>query len=224
MDKDNKNDVMGAVMHLQRAMRRGNAAKFAGKRGQMGPNHGPEGHAHHGHGPMKGPGCKMQGAAMKGCAHGPMNGPAMKGCNHGPMNGPAMKDCPKSGMHPGMGHQGHHKPNFATGRLISVLNKAGSMTTGELAEALDLRPSSLSELLGKLEKKDLILRTQDENDKRVYRISLTDNAKLLEEKIAAERDAHMAVYSACFTEEEAATFCALCEKLSKHLEALAAVK
>ena len=191
MDKDNKNDVMGAVMHLQRAMRRGNAAKFAGKRGQIGPNHGPEGHAHHGHGPMK---------------------------------GPAMKDCPKSGMHPGMGHQGHHKPNFATGRLISVLNKAGSMTTGELAEALDLRPSSLSELLGKLEKKDLILRTQDENDKRVYRISLTDNAKLLEEKIAAERDAHMAVYSACFTEEEAATFCALCEKLSKHLEALAAVK
>lgn len=211
MDKDNKNDVMGAVMHLQRAMRRGNAAAFAGKHGQMGPNHGPEGHAHHGHGPMKGPGCKMHGAAMKGC-------------NHGPMNGAAMNDGQKPGMHPCMGHQGHHKPNFATGRLISVLNKAGSMTTGELAEALDLRPSSLSELLGKLEKKDLILRTQDENDKRVYRISLTDNAKLLEEKIAAERDAHMAVYSACFTEEEAATFCALCEKLSKHLEALAAVK
>lgn len=196
---ENKNDVMGAVMHLQRAMRRGNAAAFEGKHGPKGPMagsmHGPEdGRAFRGQGPEK------------PCCH--KHGPEKPGC----------------GKHGGMGHGGHHRPNFAAGRLISALKAADSMTTGELAEALDLRPSSLSELLGKLENRGLILRTQDENDKRVYHISLTDSAKMLEEKISAEREAHRAVYTACFTEEEAATFCALCEKLSKHLEALAEVK
>ena len=110
------------------------------------------------------------------------------------------------------------------GRLIYALSKRDSMTTSELMEELDIRPSSMSELLTKLEDKGLIQRSQSEEDKRINIVSLTEKARILGEKIAEERAARMAVFTACFSEEEAAEFCRLCNKLSDHLESLRMVR
>lgn len=181
-----KNDVMGAVMHLQRAM----------KRGPMGGMHG-----HH-------KGCNGDGPKGKHCG---MHGGPETGCKHG------------EGHHGG-GCHGGKRPNMGAGRVISALSGKESISTSELMEMLDLRPSSMSELLSKMEEQGLIVRTASSEDKRVNLVSLTEEGKVLEEKISEERAARLAVFSACFTEDEAAEFCRLCEKLSSHLESLAMVK
>ncbi|MBZ2200270.1 MAG: MarR family transcriptional regulator [Lentilactobacillus hilgardii] len=62
-------------------------------------------------------------------------------------------------------------------RVLHVLAKEGSLIQSQLAEILDIRPSSLTELLSKLEDRGLINRTPDENDKRVTNVSLTDEGK-----------------------------------------------
>ncbi len=159
-----ENNVMAAVMHLQRAMRRG---------------------------PMPMPGRSPHG-------NGPRCGRPMEGMKHG------------------------HGMN--EGRLIHVLSEKGSMTTSELMEVLDLRPSSMSELLAKLEEKELITRSQSEDDRRVNIVSVTDKARNIREKIAEERAARMAAFTACFTEDEAAEFCRLCNKLSDHIESLRMIR
>ena len=166
-DRISENDdsnVMAAVMHLQRAMRRG-PVHGHGPHG-MGPHHGrPEGKVH----------------------------------------------CPK-------GPEMRHGHGMNEGRLIQALSDKESMTTQELMEVLDLRPSSMSELLAKLEDRGLIVRSQSEDDKRVNIVSLTDKARNIRERISEERAARMAVFTACFTEDEAKEFCGLCNKLSDPLE------
>ena len=94
------------------------------------------------------------------------------------------------------------------------------MTTSELIEMLDIRPSSMSELLSGLEERELIVRTQSEGDRRVNTVSLSEKAKEIRNRFAEERKARMEAFSSCFTEEEAAEFCRLCSKLSDHLESL----
>ena len=49
-------------------------------------------------------------------------------------------------------------------RIIRVLAKEGPMPSKDLAEKLDIRPSSLSEALDRLQEKELITRSTDEND------------------------------------------------------------
>jgi len=116
---------------------------------------------------------------------------------------------PCEGFHPGMG------------RPLEVLAENDNVTSRELAELLDIRPSSLTELLTRLESEGLVTRTPDENDRRVTRVSLTDKAKELAAKMKAEHEQRKARTSACFTDEEAAQFCALCERLGNHLQSLA---
>ena len=50
------------------------------------------------------------------------------------------------------------------------------MPSKDLAEKLDIRPSSLSEALDRLQEKEFITRSTDENDKRKVIVSLTDKA------------------------------------------------
>lgn len=115
-------------------------------------------------------------------------------------------------------HGPHHMPPMAGGRLLSILKENTSLSSRELAELLDIRPSSLTELLTKLEQEQLVARTPDENDRRIIRVSLTEKGAEREAQITAERDAHLEKFSACFTDEEAAQFCELCDKLAAHLE------
>ncbi len=62
-------------------------------------------------------------------------------------------------------------------RVLAVLAKEGTLMQSQLAEILDIRLSSLTELLSKLADRGLITRTTDENDKRVTNVSLTDSGK-----------------------------------------------
>jgi len=119
-------------------------------------------------------------------------------------------------MRPGHGHE----PPMGGGRLLSILKENNNVTSRELAELLDIRPSSLTEILTRLEKDELLTRTADPGDKRVSRVALTEKGEKLEAEMAAEHTARLEKFAACFTDEEAASFCEMCERLSAHLENL----
>ena len=108
----------------------------------------------------------------------------------------------------------------AVGRFLSLLSENNGASSREMCELLDIRPSSLSELLTRMERERLIERTVDENDRRGSRITLSDSGNEAVARMASRRDDEAERLSACFTDEEAAQFCALCDRLSAYLESL----
>lgn len=62
-------------------------------------------------------------------------------------------------------------------RVLAVLNLEDGLVQNYLAEVLDLRPSSLAELLKKMENSGDIQRKEDAADKRIKRIYLTETGR-----------------------------------------------
>ncbi|WP_164507342.1 MarR family winged helix-turn-helix transcriptional regulator [Companilactobacillus furfuricola] len=81
----------------------------------------------------------------------------------------------------------HQNKQRLTGqqRVLAILNLEDNLAQSYLQEVLDLRPSSLAELLKKLEDKGLIERNEDPSDKRIKRVTLTADGKEAAEKNAA---------------------------------------
>ena len=164
--------------------------------------------------------------AMRRCAPPPppphgRPGPECPGPGHpGPMGpgGPGPEG-PFPGGRPGPGGLGRPAP--AIGRLLSCLAENPHVSSRDLCEILDLRPSSLSEMLTRAEGEGWITRAVDEEDRRVQRIDLSPKGKSFVEEMESAREKDYQRKTACFTEEEKAQFCALCNRLSEHLESLA---
>ena len=109
----------------------------------------------------------------------------------------------------------------AVGRLLACASQNPGVSSRELCEFLDLRPSSLSEMLARAEAEGLLTRAVDEADRRIQRISLTEKGQKAVTEMEAARDLDARKKTACFTEEEKEQFIALCNKLSGHMERLA---
>lgn len=60
---------------------------------------------------------------------------------------------------------------------LFILSKYGKLPQKEIARRLGVKPPSMTVLLRKLEKKKLVIRRQDEQDQRVYWISLTEEGR-----------------------------------------------
>lgn len=58
--------------------------------------------------------------------------------------------------------------------VLDILAEEDGVTSGVLAEILDMRPSSVTEILNKLESRGEIRRQEDEQDKRIKRIYITE--------------------------------------------------
>ena len=113
-----------------------------------------------------------------------------------------------------------HEHEFppAVGRMLMTLREHDGAAPSELCEIMDVRPSSMSELLGRMEELALIRRTGDEADRRATKVFLSEGGREAVARIERKFDEDNARLAACFTEEEAAEFSALCDKLSEHLE------
>ncbi len=109
----------------------------------------------------------------------------------------------------------------AVGRLLECAAANPGVSSRELCEALDLRPSSLSEILTRAENDGLLSRTPDENDRRVQRVSLTAKGSELVTRMETARNEDAKKKTSCLTEEEKDIFCSLCGRLSEHIEKLA---
>ena len=125
----------------------------------------------------------------------------------------AMRRCPPP-------ERNEHPFPPAVGRLLDCAAKNPGVSSRELCEILDLRPSSLSEILARAEADGLVTRAVDEADRRIQRITLSEKGQQLIADMETARDRDAQKKASCFTEEEKVQFIALANKLSEHMERL----
>ena len=65
----------------------------------------------------------------------------------------------------------------AQGRLLRLLNEHDGLSLSEIVDQLDVRPSSASELVSKLEQQGYVRRETNADDKRVTNIFITDGGR-----------------------------------------------
>ena len=100
------------------------------------------------------------------------------------------------------------------GRIMGILDAHGSMSQAKLAELLDIRPQSLSELICKMEADGLVARNRTEEDRRQTIVSLTEEGSA---RVAAFREAHRRhaeQFLSPLTDEEKAVLASLLRKLA----------
>lgn len=85
--------------------------------------------------------------------------------------------CKEMGLHPGQQHL-----------LFSLYEKDGQIQR-ELANALKIKPATMTVMIKRTEKNGLVRRQQDKNDQRVWRVFITEKGKETCEKakIAGEQ-------------------------------------
>lgn len=104
-------------------------------------------------------------------------------------------------------------------RCLFVLSDVGEINQKALSALLSVRPASVSELLLKLEQKQLIRRTTSTEDNRVSLVSLTEQGREEVLKIRKARaKAHREMLAELTPEEKTAFFAAL-QKIKQHYTA-----
>ena len=117
-----------------------------------------------------------------------------------------------------LGHiEGHYREQS---RLLLLIAESDGVIQRDLAEEMDVRPSSMTEMLARMEQLGLICRKQDEKDQRVMHIFLTEQGKTAadESKKANERLTEKLFEG--LTEEEVDDMLRLTEKLTASLDAM----
>jgi DNA-binding MarR family transcriptional regulator len=102
--------------------------------------------------------------------------------------------------------------------LLSIISRKNGASQSELAEEMDVRPSSMTETLLKMEEAGLITRKQDENDQRIMRVFLAEaGEKAVQQSNIAALDLTTGLFNG-LTSEEQVQMLSLIEKLSASLE------
>lgn len=99
-------------------------------------------------------------------------------------------------------------------RVLVILAEEDGMNQGYLAEILDLRPSSLAELLKKMEYHDDIKRVEDEKDKRTKKVFLTEKGQAKAAELAKLKVDQSEDFFKGLTEEEQTAFNATLKKIA----------
>ena len=103
-------------------------------------------------------------------------------------------------------------------RILIVLNAEGAITQSKLTELLDVQPGTVSEVIGKLERAELIERTASENDRRTSELRLTEKGVAKAMQASDARKNRYEDMFACLTESEKSDLLALLEKINEDWE------
>lgn len=103
-----------------------------------------------------------------------------------------------------------HNISHGNLRLLSLINKNNGAISKEFAELLDIRSSSMTEMMNQLESSGMISKNRDENDMRTIRISITPEGQKLLQEVSSGADAK---FKDILTDEEKEQFILLCNKL-----------
>ncbi len=104
-------------------------------------------------------------------------------------------------------HQCNHSQQD---EVLLLLTDYGPMSQKELQKRLQIRPGSASELISKLENKDLLLRSRDPADRRRVILTLTERGEQL---VGLFRKQPVETLFTALEEDERATLTAALEKL-----------
>lgn len=93
--------------------------------------------------------------------------------------------------------------------VLTVISQHPGITQKEMGEILGIQPASVSELLMKLERKGLVLREKDEQDRRSIKVQLTEDGQ----KLLTEPDGEVSDPFQALSAEEQEQLRSLLEKL-----------
>ena len=97
-------------------------------------------------------------------------------------------------------------------------NKVVFIIRKDIEKEFGLRPSTATEVLKALEKKELICRVSEKQDARLKRIEFTSKAEEIRHLIAAEIGESESILLKGITEEERQIFIAIGERMLKNLD------
>jgi DNA-binding MarR family transcriptional regulator len=61
--------------------------------------------------------------------------------------------------------------------VLSILNRNDQLSSADLSRHIEVTPQSMNELIANLERKDLVVRSENPDNRRIRRISLTRRGK-----------------------------------------------
>lgn len=102
-----------------------------------------------------------------------------------------------------------HEGKASQSRILIILNEKGSMTQRAMTEHLQIKPGSASEILSKLEKRGLIARRENEEDRRTADLILTEKGKAVALEAVEMRRRLYEEMLGCLSEEEKRTLIGL---------------
>lgn len=114
--------------------------------------------------------------------------------------------------------QAQHAGKKGQGKILSLLYNAAPMSLSSVAEGLDIMTGSASEMVNKLERKGLVVKAQDDQDRRKMMISLSEEGK--RHVIAYRNTQRSTAFSpiSCLSDEEILTLQSILQKVICNLE------
>lgn len=113
---------------------------------------------------------------------------------------------------------GHYRGQY---RLLRLILENDGIIQRDLAEQMDMRPSSMTEILVRMEQMGLIRREPDEKDQRVVHVRLTDSGRTMAAEAAGAAEDLTGEMFKGMTDEEIAELLRLTKKLEANLDAMA---
>lgn len=99
-------------------------------------------------------------------------------------------------------YQKNRGSNQTQGRVLKILYKKGQLSQKEVQEILNVKPGSISEIITKLEKRELVMRVQDASDRRRVLLTLTEKGRLDVEEFSRKYQNSVMQYFEVLEEEE----------------------
>lgn len=116
-------------------------------------------------------------------------------------------------------HSKHEESHLHDGQgmLLRILERHDGITQKDLAEMLQIRPPSLSELVSKLEGKGCIQKLTNEEDKRISNIKLTQKGHAVIKQVREERADMSKEFFSALSEDEQKQLLELLTKINSNL-------
>lgn len=85
---------------------------------------------------------------------------------------------------------------------LQILINQGDMTIGELSQKMALACSTITDLIDRMEKSELVVRKKDDKDRRVVRVEVLPNGYTILEKVLDKRIEFLSGKLVDFSDEE----------------------
>lgn len=121
-------------------------------------------------------------------------------------------------------HQMKHNPGTPKAsyqgrwRILTNLQKQGDVSQRELAELVMMKPGSLTEALEHLEDEGLVVRKRDSQDRRIVRVSITDQGRRAQRKMNDHARRFESNLFACLNDTDRLQLMQILNKLTNQLQ------
>jgi DNA-binding MarR family transcriptional regulator len=115
-------------------------------------------------------------------------------------------------------HRSGELSNAQYSLLFGLAGQCGEMSSRDLADAADLSPATVTQMLDSMEASGLVVRTRSAKDKRVVLTDLTERGQQIVDEHRARVEPKWRASLAQFSEEELLTAAAVLSRLADYFE------